>query len=620
MAVLADLLVRFGADSAELRKTLKTVQSDLSAFRKDVAGITGALRGAFVAVGAERLVSALTDMVVEGVEAADRMGKLAQQSGLAVEEMSGLAYAAELSGVGTEGLAAGLKKLSTEMMSAAGGSKESAAVFRALGVEVMNADGSLRSTSDVLGDVADQFAHMEDGPGKAAIAVALFGRSGAELIPFLNEGSAGLERLSAEAERLGLIIDGETAKSADKLGDNFDRLHMMGKAFSVQLSSELNPMLLRLSDSFIAASAEAGGMHQAATAVAAVMKSIATSAAIAWAAMQLLTNHTASAGVVFDDLKKRIHDIWDGPGGLVGKLTRTGGARPAPIITKTTEAVDETEKSIKSLQNTLTGLDTQVATFGKGDVEVLRFRLEQGDLKDELAAAGPLAAAYKEQILAAAGALVTLKTNAAATDAEIDRLTALVDESRKVIDETRTPAEQYADTVERLGNMLAQGAIDQETYNRAMEKARKQLDDTNSTASDLADAGADAFDSIVQAAREGGDAIEAFWKSLLDSFTAMLRKMLFDWLKAKAAAGLGNAIGNSIDAGGGAGGGFGIPEASPGSGGAKLEPAGSVGGSDKSQVYLSVTTFDAASFDAFLAKNEGVLASRINRIAYKGRT
>ncbi|PLU75843.1 hypothetical protein BMJ22_21050, partial [Sinorhizobium medicae] len=94
-----------------------------------------------------------------------------------IEELSRLKYAADLSGVSIEGVANGFKKLSTNMADAAGGNKTAAEVFTQLGVAATNADGSLRSSSAVLLDVADKFAAMEDGAQKTALAVQLFGRS-----------------------------------------------------------------------------------------------------------------------------------------------------------------------------------------------------------------------------------------------------------------------------------------------------------------------------------------------------------------------------------------------------------------------------------------------------------
>jgi hypothetical protein len=52
-----------------------------------------------------------------------------------------------------------------------------------LGIKTRDASGKLRSTQDVLGDLAERFATMPDGPVKTAIAIDALGKSGADLIP-----------------------------------------------------------------------------------------------------------------------------------------------------------------------------------------------------------------------------------------------------------------------------------------------------------------------------------------------------------------------------------------------------------------------------------------------------
>lgn len=657
MAILADLLVRFGADSAELRKALKTVESDVKRFTRDIGGMKKALSGAFAVLGVQQMTAAMARFVQSGVEAADEMGKLAQKSGIAVDDLSRLSYAAELSGSSTEGLATGLKVLARTMSDAAGGSKETAAVFRAIGVEVQNTDGTLRASGDVLRDVADRFAGMEDGAGKAAIAQALFGRSGADLIPMLNEGSSGLARLADEADRLGITIDGRSVPAATELNDNFDRLRLMARAFSVQLAGELTPALRGLTDQIIDTTAQSGGMHSFTTVAAAGFKVLASAAVVAWGAIDAFATHAAqpiaAIGQVLqgefanaaqvlknwgarveestEATKARLEAIWGSNGGLTGVLTRAGGTKPAPIIDKTREKADEAVKAIKSLQGTLTGLETQVATFGKGEDEVLAFRLDEGDLHDELAKAGPLAAAYREQILAAAGALRTLEANQKAVDLEMQAFNAVVADSQAVIAATRTPAEQYANEVARLDALLQATAIDQETYNRAVKAAAAGLQEADSYAKQFATSAVHGFFAMARSSEDAGARLRQVWESMLSDFIAMVEEMVAKWITAQitmaavnvatggATAGLGGVTGGGMGAGVSAPELFGKPSFSvAGVNPSNLAAAGA-SKSGRTEVNMYVTTLDSASFGDFLSRNEGTLAAQIEALSYKGR-
>ena len=70
--------------------------------------------------------------------------------------------------------------------------------FNALGLSVRDSEGNLKSNEQVLGEIADRFADMADGATKAALAMEIFGRSGASMINMLNGGSAAIKELNYE--------------------------------------------------------------------------------------------------------------------------------------------------------------------------------------------------------------------------------------------------------------------------------------------------------------------------------------------------------------------------------------------------------------------------------------
>jgi lambda family phage tail tape measure protein len=185
-------------------------------------------------------LAATVGSVKAAVDAGDQFNKLSQKTGIAVEALSGLAYAATLSDVSIESLATGIKKLSVNMNEAAvSTSGKAAEAFKALGVAVKDSSGNLRGSDDVLADIADRFAGMKDGAGKTALAVALFGKAGADLIPFLNQGGKGIAELTAEAEKLGLVLTGKTAKAAEEFNDNMKKLSLSTAALGRSITAEL---------------------------------------------------------------------------------------------------------------------------------------------------------------------------------------------------------------------------------------------------------------------------------------------------------------------------------------------------------------------------------------------
>jgi hypothetical protein len=203
-----------------------------------VAGIGLSATAAAVAVGA---------MVKVAADYGDQLDNMAQRTGVAVEELARLQYAAKLSDTSTEALGKGIGNLSKLMVGAAYGGAESGKLFERFGISLRNADGTMRSTTDVLYDLSDVFTAMPEGPEKTALAMDIFGKKmGAELIPLLNQGSAGLRELGDEAERFGLVLNAKQTKAAADFNDNLDRLSSLSKSVVVNLGNLLIPTLNQL--------------------------------------------------------------------------------------------------------------------------------------------------------------------------------------------------------------------------------------------------------------------------------------------------------------------------------------------------------------------------------------
>ena len=162
--------------------------SGLADEAKAVASGVGALGAAFGVLGGVAAGAISVSALKGAVDMLDTLDDLSEKTGIATESLAALRYAGEVVGTPIESLATGVRKLSLNMAAAAGGGKEQAAAFQAIGVAFKNLDGSLRGSDAVLGDIASKFASFRDGPEKAALAVELFGKSGA---PVGKQPSAG---------------------------------------------------------------------------------------------------------------------------------------------------------------------------------------------------------------------------------------------------------------------------------------------------------------------------------------------------------------------------------------------------------------------------------------------
>ena len=108
--------------------------------------------------------------------------------------------------------------------------------------------------------MAEAFAGMKDGAGKTALAVAIFGKAGADLIPMLNAGADGLRSMRGEAEALGVVFTGDAAiKQAEAFNDNLTRLAEASRGFGNEVATIVLPTLGALSQEFVDAAKEGTG-------------------------------------------------------------------------------------------------------------------------------------------------------------------------------------------------------------------------------------------------------------------------------------------------------------------------------------------------------------------------
>jgi hypothetical protein len=230
-----------GLDKAEREsaKFRRQVQQNLSDVGKTLAGLGIAAGVATVA------------LVKSSISTMAALHDQSQAYGIAVEDLSSYAHGAELADVSSKQLAVGFRKL-------ADGIESDADVFKKLGISTRDGKGELRSLSAVLEDVADRFANMPDGIAKTAAANDLLGKSGAQMIPWLNGGKQALVDIREEAERFGTVVDSDAAAAADAFEDNLVKMKAVIRGAGNELAISLLPELVEFTDTINDPETQAG--------------------------------------------------------------------------------------------------------------------------------------------------------------------------------------------------------------------------------------------------------------------------------------------------------------------------------------------------------------------------
>lgn len=249
MSEVGSITVKIGADTYELQKGVATAKKEIDGLGERGKALEGVLQG--MATVAIATAGAMTVLAKNTIDTADNLSKMSQKIGIATEDLSRLAYAAQLSDVDIGSLQNSLVFLSKNMSAASMGTGDALNAFNALGIAFKNTDGSLRGQAEVLADVADKFAIMRDGTEKTAIAMAIFGRAGAKMIPMLNQGRDGLREMGAELENFGALVTGQFGRSAEQFNDNLTRLKTILDGFTMQTFAPLIEGLNASFDAFM---------------------------------------------------------------------------------------------------------------------------------------------------------------------------------------------------------------------------------------------------------------------------------------------------------------------------------------------------------------------------------
>ncbi len=225
--------------------------SEFRRFREQATGALetvsqagGVIGGVLGAVGASLSIAAFTGWIKGAIDATDAASDLSQRIGVAVEDLAGLELAFQMGGMEAKALEGAMTKLSKQIV-------DGNRAFTTLGLSSKNLDGSFKSNKDMLYELADEFASMEEGVQKVALAQQIFGESGAAMLPLLNGGAEGLREMDAMARQLGLSLSEEAVEQAGSFNDTLDLLMLGTQGVARGVAAELLPTLSTLAGQFL---------------------------------------------------------------------------------------------------------------------------------------------------------------------------------------------------------------------------------------------------------------------------------------------------------------------------------------------------------------------------------
>lgn len=178
----------------------------------------------------------------------DKLGKMSKKIGFSVESLSELEVAAELAGGNIEGFEKSIFKMQDFIEDAGDGLATYTRVLDKLGISMDDLKG--KSPDEQFGLIVDSLADLDDIQRRNALATDIFGRGIKGLLPMLDQGAAGIEKLKQEARDRGLVITAEDAKAAEEFTDTMSLLGKVVRIVMFRIGATVAPVIANIAKWF----------------------------------------------------------------------------------------------------------------------------------------------------------------------------------------------------------------------------------------------------------------------------------------------------------------------------------------------------------------------------------
>ena len=258
MATIGKVSAVFTASTSGLVSGTQAAGSAFQSLQGDLAGLRGGMSALVtinaaqffgqLASGAARAVGSMISMGQAQAEVIDSTSKLAARLGMNYGELAGIALAGDLAGVGLETIGAAATKADVAFVKASQGSTTATAAFANLGLTVQQLSGM--NAADRFEAIASSIAALPTEAERAAAAVQIFGRSGAQLLPLFAGGAEGIAKAREEAERFGLALTNAQGQDVEEMNDAFTRAQKAVEGVVQQITAYLAPAVKAVADTF----------------------------------------------------------------------------------------------------------------------------------------------------------------------------------------------------------------------------------------------------------------------------------------------------------------------------------------------------------------------------------
>lgn len=245
-----DVRVRLSAEGvAEVVSALKKIQTEgQKASAKSKRGFMGlnnalgATRNLIGGLGIVLGVATFKRLIGGAIEAADQINKLGAKVGATTEHLSALQLIARTADADLNQVGSALIRMNKNIGDAAAGIPTAVGFLRDLGLDLKDFEG--KDSVETFALISEELMGLEDQLVRNRVAIGLFGRSGAQLMPTMKAlADEGLGAVIARAEELGVLIDHDLAAASEQIKDDVEILKMQSEAIGIRFISGFGPEL-----------------------------------------------------------------------------------------------------------------------------------------------------------------------------------------------------------------------------------------------------------------------------------------------------------------------------------------------------------------------------------------
>ena len=215
----------------------------------DVSVLKNLAIGQALISGIRSTAQQFTSFIKSAASSAAAVDDLSKRTGISTQTLQGYGLAASQSGVSTELMGKSLQKLTVIQGKAQNKNEAAIQAFKAVGLSMKDLAGL--SPEQTFEAVADAISKLPTVAKQSAAAVALFGKSGADLLPIFQEGTGYLARMRKEAEELGIVLSKEQMSGLAGLDDMIAKVTMAFGGLAQRIVAELVPQLMTAGETML---------------------------------------------------------------------------------------------------------------------------------------------------------------------------------------------------------------------------------------------------------------------------------------------------------------------------------------------------------------------------------